>query len=178
MAVIRWEPVGELNTIQNEMNRLFDMFFDQPVPDVRGGVTERRWVPSMDLLETGEHFVLRADLPGVREDDVTVQLEGNVLTLAGQRAAEHDPGQGYYRLERAFGAFSRSLTVPDGVDPDGVEARFDHGVLEVMIPKPEQKRPRQVQIQLTRSGGDRVAIDGTETADGPADHSEREPAVA
>jgi HSP20 family protein len=175
MAVIRWEPVGELNTIQNEMNRLFNTFFDQPAS---GGVTERRWVPSMDLLETGDHYVLRADLPGVREDDVTVQLDDDVLTIAGQRAAEHDPGQGYYRLERAFGAFSRSLTLPDGVDPDGVEARFDHGVLEVMIPKPEQKKPRRVQIELTRSGDDRAVIEGVGTADVPAGDSEPEPAVA
>ena len=73
MAVIRWEPVGELNTIQNEMNRLFNTFFDQSQPTERGG-GERPWMPPMDLLETADHYVLRADLPGVREDDVTVQL--------------------------------------------------------------------------------------------------------
>jgi HSP20 family protein len=172
MAVIRWEPVGELNTIQNEMNRLFNTFFDQPAG--RGG-GERRWIPAMDLVESGDHYVLRADLPGVREDDVTVQLEDDVLTIAGQRAAEHGSEQGYYRLERAFGAFSRSLTLPDGTDPAHVEARFDHGVLEVMIPKPEQKKPRKVQIALTRSEDDRAAIDSTETTDA---QSENEPDLA
>jgi HSP20 family protein len=172
MAVIRWEPVGELNTIQNEMNRLFSTFFDQPEPAIRGG-GERRWIPAMDLVETTDHYVLRADLPGVREDDVTVQLEDNVLTIAGQRAAEHDPQQGYYRMERAFGAFSRSLTLPDGVDPDHVEARFDHGVLDVRIPKPEQKKPRQVQIALTRSDKEPAAIDSNETADTSASEKER-----
>jgi HSP20 family protein len=110
MAVIRWEPVGELNTIQDEMNRLFNTFFDQPASSGGGGATERRWVPAMDLVESADHYVLRADLPGVREDDVTVQLEDNVLTIAGQRVAEHDPQQGYHRLERAFGVFSHSQT--------------------------------------------------------------------
>jgi HSP20 family protein len=178
MAVIRWEPVGELNTIQNEMNRLFNTFFDQPASSGRGGATERRWVPAMDLLETADDYVLRADLPGVREDDVTVQLEGNVLTIAGQRTAEHDPQQGYHRLERTFGAFSRSLTLPDGVDPDRVGARFDHGVLEVMIPKPEQKKPRRVQIALTRSDDEPAAIDSAETADTQSTDNQPEIAVA
>jgi HSP20 family protein len=167
MAVIRWEPVGELNTIQNEMNRLFNTFFEQPAG--RGG-GERRWVPAMDLVESDDHYVLRADLAGVREDDVTVQLEGDVLTISGQRAAEHGSERGYHRLERAFGAFSRSLTLPAGVDPADVQARFDHGVLEVMIAKPEQKKPRRVQITLTRSDDDPAAIDSTETVDAQTDN--------
>jgi HSP20 family protein len=175
MAVIRWEPVGELNTIQNEMNRLFNTLFDQPQSTERGA-RERRWIPPMDLVETADHYVLRADLPGVREDDVTVQLEDNALTIAGQRAAEHDPQEGYYRMERAFGVFSRSLTLPAGVNPDHVEARFEHGVLEVVIPKPEQKKPRQVQIQLTHSDDEPMAIEGTETANAQANNDE--PAIA
>jgi HSP20 family protein len=145
MALIRWEPVTELNTIQNEMNRLFNTFFDQGAPaDARG-----RWMPPMDLLETTEHYVLRADLPGLSDDDVDIQLQDNVLTVSGQRNAEHESRQeGYHRIERAFGAFSRSLTLPDGVDPDAIEAHFDRGVLEIRISKPEQKKPRQVQIKL------------------------------
>ena len=102
----------------------------------------------MDLVETPDHYVLRADLPGLSDGDVNVQLEANVLTISGERKAEHeDQQEGYYRLERAFGAFSRSLTLPDGVDPDGVQAHFDRGVLEIRVPKPEQKKPK-VQITL------------------------------
>ncbi|MFZ0388590.1 MAG: Hsp20/alpha crystallin family protein [Solirubrobacteraceae bacterium] len=164
MALIRFEPLGELSTIQNEMNRLFSTFFDQSQSTGRDG-SERRWIPAMDLVETTDQYVLRADLPGVREDDVTVQLEDNVLTIAGQRAAEDGQWQGYYRIERAFGAFSRSLTLPAGIDPDHVQARFDRGVLEVMIPKPEQQKPRQVQIQLNRSDSELGAIEGNESAD-------------
>ena len=149
MALIRWEPVAELNTIQNEMNRLFNTFFDPSAPTGRANGTTRRWLPPMDLVETPDHYVLRADLPGLSDGDVNVQLEDNVLTISGQRKAEHeDQQEGYYRLERAFGAFSRSLTLPDGVDPDGVQAQFDRGVLEIRIPKPEQKKPKTVQIAL------------------------------
>jgi HSP20 family protein len=143
MAVIRWEPAAEVNTIQNEMNRLFNTFFDPPAANG----TARRWMPAMDLVETGEAYVLRADLPGLSESDVDVQLQDSVLTISGERRADHEPReQGYYRLERGFGSFSRSLTLPEGVKPDAVQAHFDRGVLEVTIPKPEQKKPRQVQI--------------------------------
>ena len=148
MALIRWEPVAELNSIQNEMNRLFNTFFDQPGATGRGGGTSRRWIPAMDLVETNDHYVLRADLPGLSDEDVNIALEDNMLTISGERKAEHEQQQGYYRLERASGSFSRSLTLPEGVDPDGVQAHFDRGVLEISIPKPEQKKPRQVQISL------------------------------
>jgi HSP20 family protein len=130
MALIRWEPAAELNTIQNEMNRLFNTFFQQPNQTSRGNDTPRRWLPPMDLVETADHYVLRADLPGLADGDVNVQLEDHVLTISGERITEHEQQQeGYHRLERAFGAFSRSLTLPDGVDPDRVEAHFDRGVL-------------------------------------------------
>src|ERR1700753_2454900 len=130
MALIRFEPLGELNTIQTEMNRMFNTLFDQQPRSAGGGgpSSERRWIPPMDLVETPDHYVVRADLPGVREDDLSVQFEDHTLTISGQRAAEHDPQEGYYRLERAFGAFSRALTLPDGIDPDRVQAEFDHGV--------------------------------------------------
>jgi HSP20 family protein len=172
MALIRWEPVAELNTIQNEMNRLFNTFFDQSAPTGRSGGTGR-WLPPMDLLETTEHYVLRADLPGLSDDDVNIRLQDNVLTVSGERTAEHEQQQeGYHRLERAFGAFSRSLTLPDGVDPDAVQAHFDRGVLEIRIPKPEQKKPRQVQIKL----GDRKTIESAESTDVHTDNTNPVPA--
>jgi HSP20 family protein len=146
MALIRWEPVSELNTIQNEMNRLFNTFFEGSGPATSAGAS-RRWLPPMDLVETADHYVLRADLPGLSEEDVSVQLEDGVLTISGERKAEHEAQrEGYYRLERGFGSFSRSLTLPDGVDGDAVTARFDRGVLEITIAKPERKKPRRVQI--------------------------------
>jgi HSP20 family protein len=145
MAIVRWEPFRELATIQNEMNRLFNTAFDAP-PGGNGG-TARRWVPAMDLVETDDHFVLRADLPGLSQDDVNIEVEDRVLTVSGERRAEHESkSEGYHRVERAYGAFSRSLTLPEGIDADAVEATFDRGVLEVRIPKPEQRKPRKVSI--------------------------------
>ncbi len=173
MALIRWEPVAELNTIQNEMNRLFNTFFDPSAPTGRGNGTTRRWLPPMDLVETPDHYVLRADLPGLSDGDVNIQLEDNVLTISGERTAKHeDEQEGYYRLERAFGAFLRSLTLPDGVDPDGVQAHFDRGVLEIRIPKPEQKKPKTVQITL----GANPETKTIETAD--AEANSRDPVAA
>jgi HSP20 family protein len=176
MALLRWEPITELNTLQNEMNRLFNTLGDPSMRTSRGasGGTSPRWLPPMDLLETGEHYVLRADLPGLADDDINVQFEDNVLTISGERTAEHDNQQeGYYRLERAFGTFSRSLTLPDGVDPDTVQAHFDRGVLEIKIPKPEQKKPRQVQIKL----GDRNTIETETTTNTTSNTDKPEPAT-
>ena len=117
----------------------------------------------MDLVETENKFVLRADLPGVAEEDVKVELDDNVLTVSGERKAEHEERkEGYYRVERSSGSFSRSLTLPEGVDADAVEAAFDKGVLEIRIPKPEQRKPRKVAISV---GGAQPAIEGAETAE-------------
>jgi HSP20 family protein len=149
MALIRWEPVAELNTLQNEMNRLFNAFFEQPSQAGRGNGPARRWLPAMDLVETADHYVLRADLPGLSDEDVTIQLEDDMLLVSGERKADHQgEREGYYRLERAFGSFSRSLTLPEGVDPERVQAKFDRGVLEIRIPKPEQKKTKTVQIAV------------------------------
>jgi HSP20 family protein len=162
MALVRWEPVRELSSLQNEMNRLFNTFFDTPTPGHGGnGNSLRRWIPAMDLVETDEHFVLKADLPGLDEGDVNIEVEDNVLTVSGERLAEHeDKREGYVRVERAYGSFRRSLTLPEGVEPEGVSATFAKGVLEVRIPKPEERKPRRVAIQV---GQGPSAIEGTES---------------
>jgi HSP20 family protein len=156
MALVRWEPVRELHTMQQEMNRLFNTFFDAPAGGSGNG--PRRWVPAMDLVELDDHFVLRADLPGLGEEDVKLEISDDVLTLSGERRFEHEARkEGFFRLERGAGTFSRSLTLPDGVDPDAIAASFDKGVLEIRIPKPEQRKPRRVEIAV---GGGTKAIEG------------------
>jgi HSP20 family protein len=163
MAVILWEPIGELHTIQNEMNRLFNTFFDSPGQATRGAATTRRWIPAMDLVETGDRYVLRADLPGLADADVKVEFQDNVLTVSGERKAEHeDRSEGYYRIERGFGAFPRSLTLPEGVDPEAVQAHFGRGMLEIRIPKPEQRKPRKVAISVGDTSQPKT-IEGSET---------------
>jgi HSP20 family protein len=141
-----------------DVDRLFDAFF--------GGEREsRRWVPQMDLVEAEDHFVLKADLPGLSEEDVSIEVQDSTLTISGERKAEHESRErGWYRIERSFGSFSRSLTLPDGVDADGISAQFNRGVLEVRIPKPEERKPRTVQIRAgTRENGGAPAVEGSAT---------------
>jgi HSP20 family protein len=143
MALVRWDPIRELDSLQGDMNRLFDQFFDGRA----GNAASRRWVPAMDLVETDDHLVLRGDLPGLTEDDVDIEIKDNVLTVSGERTAQHeDQAEGYHRVERSFGSFSRSLTLPHGVEPEKVEAKFENGVLEVEIPKPAEAKSTRVQI--------------------------------
>ena len=145
--VVRPQPFAR------EVDRLFDAFF--------GGEGEsRRWVPPMDLWESGDHYVLKADLPGVAEDDVSIEVQDGTLTIAGQRGAEERGEiEGWYRYERSFGSFTRSLSLPDGIDPDGIAAEFDRGVLEVRIPKPAERKPRKVEIKA--GNGKPAALEGT-----------------
>jgi len=155
MTIVRWEPLREINSLQSEMNRLFNTVFD--TPSNGSGNVLRRWMPAMDLVESGDHFVLRADLPGMGEDDVNIEFEDGTLTVSGERKAEHeDSNEGFHRVERSFGSFSRSLTLPQGIDPEAVTASFDRGVLEIRIPKPEDRKPRRITI------GGQEAIEGHE----------------
>jgi HSP20 family protein len=146
MTIVRWEPIRELSSLQSDMNRFFDAMFQAPTGGGQAAQL-RRWTPAMDLAETEDAFVLRADLPGVSQEDVSIELEDTVLTVSGERKSDHEnKGEGFYRVERAFGAFSRSLTLPKGVDAEAIAAQFTDGVLEVRIPKPEQRKPRRIAI--------------------------------
>jgi HSP20 family protein len=151
MAIVRWEPAREVDSLQSEVNRVFDAFFG--TAGANGRV--RRWVPAMDLVEDDEQLILRADLPGLSRDDVEIEIKDRVLTVSGERKTEDEQrSEGFYRVERAFGSFSRSMTLPDGIDAERVSAEFADGVLEVRIPKPEQRKPHRVAI-----GG--ASVDGS-----------------
>ena len=154
--LMRPEPFSQ------EVNRLFNTLFDQSTDAVG-----QRWIPAMDLVEAEDHFVLKADLPGLAEDDVAIEIQDGTLTLSGERQAEHEQKErGWFRVERQFGRFSRSLSLPDGIDPDAVTADFHNGVLSVRIPKPEERKPRRVQIKAGSGNGNgngRSALEGTAT---------------
>ena len=145
MAVmVRPEPFSR------EVDRLFDAFFGQ---SDRSG---RRWVPPMDLVEAGDHFVLKADLPGLKDEDVKLEVQDGTLTISGERKSEHEASEGgWYRIERSFGSFSRSLTLPEHVDADAISANFNDGVLEVRIPKPEERTPRRIAIRTADAANHR-----------------------
>ena len=130
----------------SDFNRLFNTLFDES--------RAQRWVPAMDLVEADDHFLLKADLPGLSEEDVSIEIRDNTLTIAGERKSEYEKRErGWYRVERATGAFSRALSLPDGIDPDAVTASFDKGVLEVWIPKPEARKPRRITINAAHANG-------------------------
>jgi HSP20 family protein len=160
MALVRWDPARELDLLQGDMNRLFDTFFQGRGLGAAASNGSRRWIPPMDLAETDEQLVLRADLPGLEREDLEIQVKDNVLTISGERRAEHeDRKEGYHRVERSFGRFSRSLDLPDGIDASAVTAEFNRGVLEVRIPKPEERQPTKVQIG---GGGGKLESGGGE----------------
>jgi HSP20 family protein len=149
VALVRWDPARQLDTFQSDIDRVFDAFFGARTANG----TTRRWVPAMDLVETDDHLVLRADLPGLDKEDVEIEVKDGVLIISGERRTEHeDSADGYHRVERAYGRFSRSLSLPQGIDADQVQADFDKGVLEVRIPKPAERKPHRVQIGASVEG--------------------------
>lgn len=143
MAIVHWDPSRDLSLLQGDMNRLFERFFAPAAETPR-----QRWVPAMDVVEEGDHYVLRADLPGMSEHDLSIEVQDRTLTIGGERAyqpkPEHDGG--FVRLERSYGKFQRSLTLPDGVEADAITASFGNGVLELRIPKPAEAKPRRIEI--------------------------------
>ena len=146
--MVRPEPFSR------EVDRLFDAFFGQ------SDRTGRRWVPAMDLVEAGDQFVLKADLPGLKDEDVKIEVQDGTLTISGERKSEHEVSEGgWYRIERSFGSFSRSLTLPEHVDASAISASFKDGVLEVSIPKPEERKPQRIEIGTNGNG--RPAVEGS-----------------
>jgi HSP20 family protein len=140
-----------------EFGRLFDSLLGDYSED-----QVRQWTPAMDLVEGDDHFLLKADLPGLGEEDVAIEVRDNTLRISGERRSEHERKErGFHRVERAYGRFSRSLTLPEGVDGNAISARFDRGVLEVRVPKPEERKPRRIEIQA--GDGSAPAVEGTAT---------------
>ena len=145
-AVERWEPFRNVNDIQGEMNRLFDSFFGRPANVAAG---ERMWAPLVDMYETKDDLFVTLELPGVREKDVHVSITGDMLTVKGERRFESDvKDEGYYRLERVYGKFERSIPLPIPVQADKVRATYRDGVLEIRLPKVEQIKPKEIKIDL------------------------------
>jgi HSP20 family protein len=146
---VRWDPTRELDAFQSDMNRLFDSFFGRGNgATANGSYGSRRWIPPMDLVETEDNLVLRADLPGVDRDDIEIEVKEGVLTVSGERKAQHEEKrEGFHRVERSFGRFSRSLELPKGVEADNIGASFERGVLEVRMPKPAERKPTRIEIE-------------------------------
>jgi HSP20 family protein len=152
MAIVRWEPLRDLVTIQDRMNRIFDDAFRGVG---RQGASEEdwalggSWAPPVDIYEHEGNLVLKAELPGVDPADVDVRVENSVLTLRGERKFEAQVQRSqYHRVERAYGTFSRSFTLPSVVDAGAIKAEFKDGVLRVTMPKREEAKPKQISISV------------------------------
>ena len=158
MAVIRRSPAGQLATMQSDMARLMNTFFgSSPFATLGNGASA--WLPPVDIAEAEDGLTLTFDLPGLKEDEIQVELDDNVLTVSGERIRANEVKQDdFYRYERRFGTFSRSVALPAGVKDDEIEASYENGVLEIRVPKPEQYKPKRIQV-----GGSTPAIEGTGT---------------
>jgi len=151
MAIVRWEPFRDLVTIQDRMNRIFEDAFRSPgragEEDWLGG----NWAPAVDIYEHDGNLVLKAELPGIEPKDVDVRVENNVLTLRGERKFDAEvTRESCHRVERAYGTFSRSFTLPNVVDTASIKAEYKDGVLRVTMAKREEAKPKQIQVQITK----------------------------
>ena len=157
-TLVRWEPFRELATLQTEMSRLMNGLFEG------NGRSTQSWVPPVDVYETADELVYSFDLPGIPESAVDVELHDDTLTVTARREQSEERAQdGFYRVERRFGTFTRTLGVPQGISPEAVKADLKDGVLEVRVPKPEAAKPRRIRIGAKDASGT-DAIDGNATA--------------
>jgi HSP20 family protein len=147
-TIVRWDPFRELATVQNRMNCMFNDVWGrnrQADEDFISG----SWMPSVDVRETKEALEIAAELPGLEPKDVEVAVENGILTLKGSRHFEKaSEGETYHRVERAYGSFERSFSLPTNVDPDKVKAVYRHGVLHLTLPKREEAKPKSIAIKV------------------------------
>ncbi len=146
MAILRWiDPARELAGMQDRMNRLFEEFFGSR--EREEGLTGGAWAPVVDIHETDDAVVVAAELPGIARDHVNVEYKDGVLTLRGERKFEKEvKEENYHRIERSYGAFHRSFSIPAPVDDEKISARMKDGVLEIRLPKKEAAKPKQIKV--------------------------------
>ena len=158
MSIVKYDPFRELRSLQDEMTRLFSGVM--PANFNREEMTHGAWAPSVDIYEDKEHLILEAELPGMSRDDFEISVENNVITLRGERRFEKKTeGDNYHRVERSYGTFTRSFTLPQTVTAEGAAADFENGVLRVSLPKREETKARKIEISGTGSGKETKAID-------------------
>ncbi len=143
MAILKWDPFKELQALQERIDKLFE-------ESMRGrDIAPAAWTPAVDIYETDDAIILEAELPGMNEKDIEVKIEDNVLTIRGERKFEEERNEeNYYRMERFYGTFQRSFTLPPNVDTEKVKAEYKKGILKVTLPKKEQAKPKQIKIEV------------------------------
>jgi len=147
MTVVRWRPMRDLFHFRDEMDRLFDEYMER-FP-ARREIGERMWSPDVDVHETGNDVVVEAEIPGLDQKDITVSIKDNVLTLKGEKKQEKAIKEAnYHRVERSYGSFARSFTLPTGVVADKASATYDNGVLRITLPKSEEVKPKEIAVEV------------------------------
>jgi HSP20 family protein len=149
MALVRWDPFRDLTALETEVNRLFSR--------ASGDVADRQsWTPAIDVVETDDAIVLKAELAGLDPKDINIEVQDNVLTVSGERRFQEEVKEDkYYRIERRYGSFSRSLALPPTADESKVEAKYDNGVLEITVPKAEVAKPKKITVAVGGGQGPR-----------------------
>lgn len=144
MSITRWNPMRELMNVHEQLNRVFDEDLRKNYQDLEYG----NWAPAVDLREEENQFVIQADMPGMKKEDIEINVESNLLTIRGERRFESEvKKENYHRIERAYGKFARSFTLPTRVVTDGIAATYKDGILEVAIPKAEESKPKKITVK-------------------------------
>jgi len=147
MAIMRWQPLHEFDSLRKEMDRLFNDFYRSVSKGEEGFDSV---YPLMDVKETKDEFVITAEIPGVSKDDVKISIVNNQLTIKGEKKCEKkENDEKYHRVERAYGSFQRSFTLPNLVDSNKIKASFKDGVLTVILPKKEEVKPKEISISVS-----------------------------
>jgi HSP20 family protein len=149
MTLTKWDPFKDLLSLQDRMNRLFD----ESVRNVKPGdeaLSSAIWSPAVDIYETDDEVVVKAELPEVNQKDIDIQIENNTLTLRGERKFNKETKkENFHRIERAYGTFSRSFTLPGTIDQEKISADYKDGILKISMPKREETRPKQIKVAIT-----------------------------
>ena len=148
MTIVRWDPFRNMTTLQDRINRIFDETASRS-QDYDVEVSQCDWRPVVDIYDSEKAIVTNAELPGVTKDTITLDVKENILTLRGERKSDEEVRkENYYRMERCFGTFERAFTLPSTVDPAKITANFKDGILKIEIPKAEEKKPKQITINV------------------------------
>ena len=154
MNIIKYDPFREMRSLQDEVNRLFASSFSRGGSGGENDLMRGAWSPQVDIFENQNEIVLEAELPGMKPEDVNISIENNVLTIHGERKFEKkDEGDNFHRVERSYGSFTRSFTLPPTVSSDRAEAEFENGILRLTLAKREEAKPRRIEIKAGGSGG-------------------------
>src|SRR5674476_388128 len=159
MALVRWDPFRDLTALQGEVNRLFSRA-------TGGEVGERQsWTPATDVVETNDAIVLKAELAGMKPEDINIEVQDNVLTVSGERRFQEEVKEDkYYRIERRYGSFSRSIALPQAIDEANIQAEYENGILEVSVPKAEIVKPKKIAVTIGGRQPRTVDAEASETA--------------